>query len=130
MEGKGFCPALIGGVNKLFEKTECPFIFKDIPFQPVQAPAFSERKEENIRLKIENKFLPPLQFWFVSRGMAECALDKPINKEWARQKIPISVAHEIARLLVLGQQEQAVIGDKPLVAGDIAVLVRTNTRAQ
>ncbi|MDM8561873.1 exodeoxyribonuclease V subunit beta [Candidatus Marithioploca araucensis] len=123
-------PALIGGVNKLFEKTECPFIFKDIPFQPVQAPAFSERKEENIRLKIENKFLPPLQFWFVSRGMAECALDKPINKEWARQQIPISVAHEIARLLVLGQQEQAVIGDKPLVAGDIAVLVRTNTQAQ
>ncbi len=121
-------PDLISGVNLLFEKAVHPFIFKDIPFQAVQASP--EPVASQTRLKIENKYLPPLQLWFVSRDRAECSSDKPINKSWAKQHIPFSVAYEIARLLILGQQEQALIGDKPLVAGDIAVLVRTNTQAR
>ncbi|OQY55919.1 MAG: exodeoxyribonuclease V subunit beta [Candidatus Parabeggiatoa sp. nov. 2] len=80
-------------------------------------------------LKIENKYLPPLQLWFVPRQLANCLPDKPINKGWAKQQIPFSVGNEIARLLMLGQQEQARIGNKPLVAGDIAILVRTNAQA-
>jgi exodeoxyribonuclease V beta subunit len=120
---------LIGGVNKLFENTERPFLFEDISFQAVQAPDDNQSPIGKPCLKIENKQLPPLQLWFVSRDIAECSPDKPINKGWARQEIPYSVSHEIARLLTLGQQEQAMINDKPLVAGDIAVLVRTNTQA-
>ncbi len=117
---------LIGGVNKLFGKTQHPFLFKDIPFQPVDAPP----EKPQTRLKIENKYLPPLQIWFVSRELANTAPDKPINKSWAKQQIPYAVGYEIARLLILGQQGQAVIGDKPLFAGAIAVLVRTNTQAR
>ncbi|MDM8558351.1 exodeoxyribonuclease V subunit beta [Candidatus Parabeggiatoa sp. HSG14] len=120
---------LIGGVNKLFESTTHPFLFEDISFQAVQAPDNNQHPIDKPCLKIENKQLTPLQLWFVSRDIAECSPDKPINKGWARQEIPYSVSHEIARLLSLGQQEQAMIGDKPLVAGDIAVLVRTNTQA-
>ena len=119
---------LISAVNELFRRTARPFLFEAIPFQPVQAPNENQRPAE--RLKIENKYLPPLQLWFVPRHLADCLPDKPINKSWAKQHIPVSVGHEIARLLMLGQQEQALIGNQPLTAGDIAILVRTNTQAR
>ncbi len=120
---------LIGGVNTLFEKATRPFLFEGISFQPVQAPAEKQRPAEKPHLKIENKSLPPLQLWFVPRRFANCPENKPITKTWAKQQIPFSVGYEIARLLMLGQKEQAFIGDKPLAAGDIAILVRTNAQA-
>jgi len=118
---------LISGVNTLFKQVKNPFLFEDIPFQAVQPPKLPR---DNQRLKIENKYLPPLQLWFIRRDVANCLPDKPINKSWARRQIPISVGNEIARLLMLGQKHQALIGNKPLVAGDIAVLVRTNRQAR
>jgi exodeoxyribonuclease V beta subunit len=118
---------LIDAVNQVFKKNPQAFIFKDIPFQPVQAP---ERKRDAPHLKIENQSLPPLQLWFVSRNEADCQPNKLINKAWGNTQIPISVANEIARLLILGEQEQAMIGKKALRAGDIAVLVRTNKQAR
>jgi len=118
---------LIGGVNALFKQVNNPFLFEDIPFQAVQPP---KRPLDDKRLKIENKYLPPLQIWFIHRHIANCLPEKPINKSWARRQIPISVGNEIARLLMLGQKEQALIGNRPLVAGDIAVLVRTNPQAR
>jgi exodeoxyribonuclease V beta subunit len=121
---------LIASVNQLFTRvTKHPFWFESIAFQPVQAPHEEGLSRNQPSLKIENKSLPPLQLWFVSRQQASFAGDKPINKGWAQQQIPLSVANEIARLLMLGQQEQALIGDKPLMAGDIAILVRTNRQA-
>jgi exodeoxyribonuclease V beta subunit len=115
---------LIGGVNELFKRVKHPFLFEEIPFQAVQPP-----KRLVSRLKIENKYLPPLQLWFIHRHQANCLPDKPIKKSWANQQIPISVGNEITRLLRLGQQEQALVGNRPLVAGDIAVLVRKNSQA-
>ncbi len=120
-------PDLISGVNALFKQVNNPFLFEDIPFQAVQPP---KRSLDDKRLKIENKYLPPLQLWFIHRHIANCLPEKPINKSWAKRQIPISVGNEIARLLMLGQKEQALIGNKPLVAGDIAVLVRTNIQAR
>ncbi len=120
---------LIGGVNTLFEKAKRPFLFEGISFQPVQAPNEKQRPAEKPHLKIESKSLPPLQLWFVPRSLANCPENKPITKTWAKQQIPFSVGYEIARLLMLGQKEQAFIGDKPLAAGDIAILVRTNAQA-
>jgi exodeoxyribonuclease V beta subunit len=127
---------LIGGVNQLFMQTKHPFLFEDITFQPVQAPVpalpldpSQGPENEQPRLKIENKLLPPLQLWFVPRHLSNCPGDKPINKGWAKQRIPYSISHEIARLLTLAQNGQALIDDKPLAAGDIAILVRTNAQA-
>ena len=123
-------PSLIQAINQLFANVAHPFMFAAIPFQSVQAPAQQQLPGVNNHLKIENKSLPPLQIWFVSRQLAHGPPDKPINKSWAKQQIPLTVANEIARLLMLGQQEQALIGDKPVVAGDIAILVRTHVQAQ
>ncbi len=115
-------PDLIKAVNNLFEKTTNPFMFKDIPFLPVQA-----QKDNNKEcLKIENKSLPPLQIWLAKRD--SCLPKKPIPKKWANQQIPFSVGSEIARLLMLGQQ--ALIGNRPIIAGDIAVLVRSHKQAR
>jgi exodeoxyribonuclease V beta subunit len=123
-------PSLIEAINQLFANVAQPFMFAAIPFQSVQAPAPRQLATVNNYLKIENKYLPPLQIWFVPRQLAHGPPDKPINKSWAKQQIPLTVANEIARLLMLGQQEQALIGNKPVVAGDIAVLVRTHAQAQ
>ncbi|NJO16938.1 MAG: UvrD-helicase domain-containing protein [Thioploca sp.] len=123
-------PNLIQAVNQLFANVARPFMFAAIPFQPVQAPAQHQLPSFSNRLKIENKYLPPLQIWFVPRQLAHGPPDKPINKSWAKQQIPLTVANEIARLLMLGQREQALINNKPVVAGDIAVLVRTHAQAQ
>ena len=123
-------PGLIGGVNQLFDKSAQPFLFEGIPFPPAQAPDENQLPVEKPRLKIENKFLPPLQIWFVPRQVADCSPDKAIAKGWAKQQIPWSVGNEIARLLMLGYQGEALIGHKQLAAGDIAVLVRTNAQAQ
>ena len=113
---------LITGINTLFEQTAHPFLFEDIPFQAVQAPLSTQQAT----LKIENKPLPPLQFWFVSKEDAQTEVNKGINKGWGEQHIPLSVAYEISRLLMSGDQGLALIGDKPVVAGDIAILVRSN----
>jgi exodeoxyribonuclease V beta subunit len=118
---------LIDAVNQIFKKNLQPFLFKDIPFQPVQAP---ERQRDAPDLKIENRRLPPLQLWFVSRNDAGCNPNKLINKAWGNKQIPISIANEIARLLMLAKQEQAMIGNQVLRAGDIAILVRTNKQAR
>jgi len=115
---------LIDAVNQIFKQNKQAFIFKDIPFQPVEA---SKRVPY---LKIENQTLPPLQLWFVSRNDAGCNPNKLINKAWGNTEIPKSVANEIARLLKLAKQEQAMIGKEALRAGDIAVLVRTNKQAR
>jgi exodeoxyribonuclease V beta subunit len=120
---------LITGVNSLFKKAKHPFLFEGIPFQPVQPPDEKQQPVEKPHLKIENKSLPPLQLWFVPRTLANCPENKPITKTWAKQQIPFSVGYEIARLLTLGQKEHAFIGEKPLAAGDIAILVRTNAQA-
>ncbi len=120
-------PDLIKAVNKLFEKNSNPFIFKEIPFLPVQAPQDAHQKES---LKIENQHLPPLQLWFVKRELANCLPDKAITKQWANRQIPFSVGYEIARLLMLGQQHQALIGNRPIIAGDIAILVRSHKQAR
>ncbi len=119
-------PDLIKAVNNLFEKTTNPFIFKDIPFLPVQAQNATDQE----RLKIENKYLPPLQLWLAKREVADCLPDKAITKKWANRQIPFSVGYEISRLLMLGQQHQALIGNRPIVAGDIAVLVRSHKQAR
>ncbi len=116
---------LIDAVNQIFKQNKQAFIFKDIPFQEVEAA-----KSNAAQLKIQNQTLPPLQLWFVSRNDADCQPNKLINKAWANTQIPKSVANEIARLLNLAKQEQAMIGKQALRAGDIAILVRTNKQAR
>ncbi len=72
---------------------------------------------------------PPLHIWFIDRQYADKE-DGTINKGSAEQLIARTVAAEILRLAVLGQQGTARIDNRALCPGDIAVLVRKNRQAR
>jgi len=114
-------PPLIRAVNTIFGANQLPFLFKAIPFSPVQ-PAQKERT-----LLTENcKSTAPLKLWFAPRGNA----GKPINKGDAWELLPEAVASEIARLLREGACGKLKIGERGVQPGDIAVLVRANRQAR
>lgn len=120
--------ALVKAINTLFTRVPHPFIFEEIHFQPVKVP------DEKPRLDIADAFNAPLQIWFISRTQANCEPTKTISKKWAGPNIALAVGYEIAHLLHLAQKNQAYLKEKgrnkPLEAGDIAILVRTNKQAQ
>jgi exodeoxyribonuclease V beta subunit len=118
-------PGLITAVNTIFSNGKKPFIYEDIPFEPSTA---KERREQD-SLKINKKAEPPFHLWFVdAKKVADS--DKPITKGQARELIPDAVAGEISRLIGLGKEGRALIGDRPLREADIAVLVRRNSEAR
>lgn len=118
-------PHLIAGVNAVFSRANCPFVYDEIPFHPV-APGklFDDREAFHIAEKLE----PPLQLWFLTADRFENA-GNVIRKPEAQASIAETVASEISRLLNLSKNGQATITGNPLEAGQIAVLVRRNSEA-
>ncbi|MBU2498820.1 MAG: exodeoxyribonuclease V subunit beta, partial [Proteobacteria bacterium] len=117
-------PALIGAINTLFSNAEHPFLYEEIGFEP-SLPAAGKEPQ---CLRVEGGPALPFQVWYVDAGKwAEPG--KAITKRIARQLIPRAVAAEISRLLILGKQDKAFWGERPLSEGDIAVLVRKNAEA-
>ncbi len=113
-------PGLVSAVNTVFSRPTAPFIYREIPFGPVEAAGIDPQKT----LSLEPA-RPPLVIWEM------VSLDgKRINKGAAGEAINAAVAAEIARLVEMGRRETARIGDRPLEPGDIAVLVRTNKQAE
>ncbi len=115
---------LVKAVNTLFQNTDHPFVFNDIPFYPV-----SPAKKDCSELKINGNAEPPLPLWFMNSDNTGND-NTPVSKENAREVITRSVAAEISRLVNLGKTGQATVGNRALKEGDIAVLVRRNTEAQ
>ena len=112
-------PGLIRAVNEIFSQRRKPFVYDEISFQKA---AFQEHSQD--RLRLHGRSGPPFRLWFV-----EGDADKPLSKERARAPITRAVAAEISRLIDLGRQGKATIGDHPVREEDIAVLVRTNNEA-
>ena len=118
-------PGLITAVNTIFSNGKNPFIYEAIPFEPSTA---KDRKDHEF-LKINGKEESPFHLWFVdAKKVADS--DKPITKGEARDLTPDAVAGEISRLLSLGKEKKARIGDRPVREADIAVLVRRNSEAR
>ncbi|GAI44980.1 unnamed protein product, partial [marine sediment metagenome] len=67
--------------------------------------------------------------WFLDAGKIG-EPGKAVTKTTAREWIPRAVAGEIARLIDLGRNNRALIGNRPLKESDIAVLVRRNDEAR
>lgn len=129
---------LIYAINHLFSysKANNPFLFEEIPFHPVNPP---QNQQKSTQLIIQNKAQAPLQLWLVKREQFDVDASKPISKEAADKFVPNMVASEIARLLNLALHNEAYIqkiedngeiDKKPIEAGDIAILVRTNDQAR
>jgi len=119
---------LVHAVNALFEKAQAPFIYeKEIGFHPV-SPADDKGKADKSPLTINGKIPEPLVSWFVPMT-DENKWHGSIKKNWASPNIASGCASEIARLLNLGQQGDALIGSDNVAAKDIAILVRDRYEA-
>ncbi len=117
-------PGLIAAINGIFSHNDHPFIHDDIPFQ---AAVPATRKDAEV-LSIDGKSEPPLHIWSLKTGKTkECG--SVIGKMRARELISAAVAAEISRLLRLARDGQALLGERPLREGDMAVLVRRNADA-
>jgi exodeoxyribonuclease V beta subunit len=118
-------PGLIAAVNTLFSQTGRPFVYEKISFRPAKAALIAGRDI----LTIHGRQGAPLEWWFLPAGPFKEG-GKPLSKEAARSLIAGAVAAEISYLVQLGRDRLALIGQRPLEEGDMAVLVRTNQEAR
>ena len=113
--------SLIAGVNGLFEFARSPFIYdKDITFCKVSAASGADSKP----LLIDGTDVSGLHL--------ACLLgeeQQAIGKDQYQDFMASYYAAEIYQLLDKAQQGCAKIGDRPVVARDIAVLVRDRYEA-
>ncbi|WP_324016192.1 exodeoxyribonuclease V subunit beta [Aeromonas hydrophila] len=110
--------ALVAAVNGLFERAKDPFIYEaDIPFLPVEAQGKSKA------LQLDGEAAPVLHCWQLSG-------QPTFNKGDYQSRMARATAVEIHRLLTLARAGKAQIGDLPVKAGDIAVLVRTGAEGK
>ena len=117
--------ALIKAVNTLFSKAKNQFVFDRIKFHII-SPAHRDNQK---CFMMNGAHEPPLHIWFIDRTHANKE-DGTINKGSAEPLVAKTIAAEILRLAMLGQQGKATIGDRALCPGDIAVLVRKNRQAR
>jgi len=117
-------PGLVKAVNTLFSHRHKAFVYDGISFQPAEAASGKEHRY----LKVKGKQEAPLHLWIIP-AERHAAAAKGLAKGRARSLIFRAVASEIARLLELGGEGEALIGKEPIHEGDIAVLVRTNREA-
>ncbi|HHQ4508583.1 exodeoxyribonuclease V subunit beta [Aeromonas hydrophila] len=110
--------ALVAAVNGLFERAKDPFIYEaDIPFLPVEAQGKSKA------LLLDGEAAPVLHCWQLSG-------QPTFNKGDYQSRMARTTAVEIHRLLTLARAGKAQIGELPVKAGDIAVLVRTGAEGK
>jgi len=115
-------PPLLAAVERLFDVRR-PFYLEDIGYPPVRprpgaAPALWRGDVP----------LPALELKIQSREDAQVR-SKQIAGDWAERELPARVAADISRLLHEGATLRQPDGERPLHAGDIAVLVRKNAQA-
>ncbi|HDP79940.1 MAG TPA: exodeoxyribonuclease V subunit beta, partial [Spirochaetes bacterium] len=110
-------PDLVRAVNTVFGRGKNPFVFDEnligfpeVEPAPREAPAFS----------CDGLDSAPLQLWYLSASLATAKTGR-LAVGQAESLIAGATAGEIARMLALGREGKALIGDKPLAAGDIAV---------
>ncbi len=121
-------PDLVGAVNRLFENTETPFLFEQLPFKPVQAA----RTAGDGALLVNDCELAPMQIWQFAKHASREHWNH-LETAYVEQQIRIAVVNEILHLLVPGNGFRlTVAGEKqrPLNAEDIAILVYSHKQAR
>jgi exodeoxyribonuclease V beta subunit len=116
---------LVDAINAVFA-CHAPFVYRGhIDFQAVKA----QGKADEAPLRIDGCLPVPLQAWFVPRTEANTH-QGCISKAWASEHLSAACAEEVVRLLALGAEGRARIGDRALAPRDIAVLVRSRFEAE
>lgn len=118
--------AMVKAVNRIFDRPGA-FVFSgEIDFHPVHPGPGADEKP----LRIGGQVSPPLQVQLLEAAEHAAAGKQVIAKDRAESGAAFWTACEIARLLRMGQSGEALIGDTPLVGGDLAILVRTHREAE
>jgi len=107
---------LVEAVNTLFSESDNPFRQEAIAYHPVNASP----KADDAPLRIDGEIPVPMQFWKL-----EAPDDNYLVADAARAAAAEACARYIASLLEPGR---AMLGDAPLRAADIAVLVRSHSQ--
>lgn len=113
-------PGLVAAVNSVFGHAERPFLLDGIHFTPVSA-----RPGAADSMQIGGARAVPFEVLFVSGEGEVGARGRLTKTDWASERLPALVASDIHRLLAAG----ATLAGRPVAAGDIAVLTRTNRQA-
>lgn len=114
---------LVKAVNGLFARSSAPFVYRDdIPFHPV-APG---PKADEEPLRISGQQPAPLHFWLLPPIDQDQTRNGRISKDSAARTAAQACAGRIAELLHLSGAGEVTLGERPLAARDIAVLVRTH----
>lgn len=114
-------PNLIGAVNSIFTFRAKPFIYADaIDYQAVKSATEEEKQKPHALLLEKEQPVAPLTLWKIPLNDN----GKPQSKGVAEDTLAKTTAGEIARLIHGGSDGSIMIGEKPVVPGDIAVLVR------
>lgn len=114
-------PKLIAGVNALFQSHDNPFILENIPFEPVRAGY-----KTNQHLTIAGKQAIPLEM----RRLTFASDDGEVNKREAKDRSARDTAVQIHAMLAKASHGEALLGETPVQAKDIAVLVRSHHQAE
>ncbi|MGH8478667.1 MAG: UvrD-helicase domain-containing protein, partial [Gammaproteobacteria bacterium] len=109
---------LVTALNTLFGAHAHPFRLPRIAFTPVRAP-----DTPRAALVEQGRSDPAPLRVFLCRSK-----DKPLSKTEGRSWAATTVAAEIARLLAAAEAGGVRLGDRPLCARDIAVLVNEHTQ--
>lgn len=113
-------PPLLEGINVLFSRHNNPFILDDIGFEPVKAGLTA-----GDCLVQGGTEVPPIEI----RQLQFPGEEAPVNVGAARIRSARDTAAMIQELLADARQGEARIGEQPVQARDIAVLVRTHHEA-
>ncbi len=109
-------PELLSAFNRIFSSDRNPFIYDQIEYHPVAAG-----KANSEKLTTSSGHDAPLQL---------CLMPSDLGVTKAGETAVKAVAFEISSLLCEGAAGTALIGEKPLVPGDIAVIVRSHRQAK
>ncbi|WP_372637757.1 exodeoxyribonuclease V subunit beta [Fodinibius sp.] len=114
-------PGLLRGFNVLWGQQKRPFVVEDIAYQQV-TPGRGEGQYD--RLLEEGRERAPVRFRLLSDS------GDRLRKGDAKEKVVADTVSEIRRLLRGGEKGEITIGDAPVSARDIAVLVRRHAQAE
>ncbi len=112
--------SFLDALNEFFRLFANPFLLNSISYQPVKAG-----NKDMDCLRIENGADEPFEI----RYLAKPDDAKPFNKKEAKDFAAKDTAAQIKKMLFDAQNKQAKIGEQPLQAKDIAVLVRNHKQA-
>ncbi|HVC49864.1 MAG TPA: exodeoxyribonuclease V subunit beta [Burkholderiales bacterium] len=111
-------PEYVEAVNKLFLRAKNPFYFDTILYKSARAV------DKHLPLYIRNDDPGAFRIFMMRKNSDRLSVDE------ASSLAIDSTVREIARLLTLGQQGDALIGDRPLVASDMVILVGKHSQAE